>query len=201
MLQDIDGILNRLGPQSVLIITIDARPRLPKDQHDLSDKGVVERETLTAAIYRDWFGSLAGTDITPGTVAGEHVASLFYEVVLERIGQTLIRRGGGLRFLQLFNYLYRDGAPMLTLGGMVGTENNEHSFRTCGILEHRFVRTTRDCLEISVPPLTFREKQWLDSHLDTKLTTDQLCFELDYEVLENYRKFYQQYPTFMESLL
>jgi hypothetical protein len=56
-------------------------------------------------------------------------------------------------------------------------------------------------LKISVPPLTIREKYWLDSKLDDKLTAAKLQFELEEELLDNYRKFYKEYPTYMESLL
>jgi hypothetical protein len=201
MLLDIDGCLNRIAKQSIFIITIDARPKLPKDQFDLEDKAVEEREKATVETYQEWFKSYVEKEITLDTISPSHVASLFYEVVIERVRQTLTRRGGDLRFLQIFNYIYKDGAPMLTIGGIIGTEEDEQILQKSKILNHKFVRISRDPLEISVPPLTVREKHWLDSHLDGNFTVKRLKFELEEDLLANYCKFYKEYPTYMETLL
>lgn len=201
MLQDIDGCLNRMARKSIFVITIDARPKLPMDPFDLEDKTAEERDGVTVETYREWFGPYVDEEITRDTISRLHVASLFYEVVMERARQTLAQRGSGFRFLQIFNYVYSDGAPMFTVGGIIGTEEDEQALRGSGILNHRFVRTNSDSLEISVPPLTIREKHWLDSRLDRNLTAAKLQFELEDELLDNYRKFYKEYPTYMEALL
>ena len=201
MLQDIDGCLTRLARQSIFIVTVDARPRLPKDEFDVEDMKAEDRDVLIVKTYQKWFGPYIDQRITRNTISGFQISRLFYEVLVERVRQTLSRRGSGLRFIQIFNYFYRDGAPMLTLGGIIGSEEDEAALRGTGILGHRFVRTGANSLEISVPPLTIREKQWLDSRLDKKLTAEGLTFELEEELLENYRTFYKEYPTFLEALL
>jgi hypothetical protein len=202
MLQDIDGCLVRLAPKSVFIVTIDARPKLPKDMFpddDIDGMTTAKREQFTAKAYRQWFGEYTAESITRLTVADSDVASLFYAVSMERIRQTL--EGRGLKFIQLFNYLYKDGAPMLTIGGMVGTDDDEAKLQRAGIFGHRFVQRDSQYLKISVPPLTLREKQWLDSRMDRNLTADGLTFELEDALLDNYRKFYKEYPTYMETML
>jgi hypothetical protein len=201
MLKDIDGCLNRMARKSVFVITIDARPKLPKDLFDLEDMAVDSRDRVTVETYREWFGAYVEEVITRDTISRFQVATLFYRVVTERVRQTLARRGGGLRFLQIFNCYYRDSAPMLTIGGIIGTDEDGQALLGSGILAHRFVRTDSVPLEISVPPLTAREKYWLDSHLDEKLTVDKLQFELEEELLGNYRRFYKEYPSYVETLL
>jgi hypothetical protein len=201
MVQDIDGTVGRLGRGSIFIVTIDARPRLPKDEFDVSGMSQEQRERLTVKIYKEWFGQYVESRINSATIAGFHVAPLFYEVVIERIKQTLTRRERNLRFIQIFHYVYRDGAPMFTVGGIIGTDVDERALQDAGILNHRFVRTSSDYLEISVPPLTLREKQWIDWRLDQNLTADKLSFELDEDLLANYRRFYKEYPTYLETLL
>jgi hypothetical protein len=200
MLQDIDGCLTRMAPKSVFVVTVDARPKLPRDEfdEDLDSMTADDREKLTAKSYRSWFGSYVTSKITRATVSGGDVGPLFYEVVVERIRQTLATKNGGLRFLQIFNYVYRDGAPMMTIGGMIGTDEDQGALSG---FDHKFVRTTMEHLVISVPPLTVREKHWLDSRICKGFTTKKLDFELDEELLENYRTFYKEYPTYMEALL
>jgi hypothetical protein len=201
MLQDLQGMSSRLAPGSLLVVTTDARPKLPKDEFELEGMSSEERESLTQQTYSEWFSQYTASAIPEDMASRFHVAPLFYEVILERIRQTLNRRGEGLRLIQLFNYFYRDGAPMFTVGGMIGTDRHEQELRRAGVFDHRFVRHGPDYLEISVPPLTVREKHWLDHRLDRKLTSAKLCFELDEDLLQNYRKFYKEYPTYMETLL
>jgi hypothetical protein len=204
MLQDIDGCLRYLAPKSVFVVTIDARPKLPPDAEEVRDIDLAtltakQREELVVTNYRKWFGPYLEAKITRLSVSGTEVATLFHAVVAERIRETLANRQ--LRFIQLFNYVYRDGAPMLTVGGMIGTEEDDRFLRDTGILGHRFVRTSSDYMTISVPPLTIREKYWLDSQIDAKLAPNMLDFELDEDLLNNYREFYKEYPTYMESVL
>ncbi|HEV2202644.1 MAG TPA: O-methyltransferase [Bryobacteraceae bacterium] len=197
MLLDIDGVAGRLAPGSIFVVTVDARPKLPKD-FESEDLPVKQRELQTLRTYKEWFSSYLERQPTGESVSRAHVANTFYEVITERIRQTLVQTGSGLRFFQVFNYFYQDGAPMLTLGGIIGTEADES--RVQGF-SHRFVRTGKDYLTISVPPLTLREKQWIDRRLDDELTTKKLSFELDDDPLKNYIKFYKEYPTYLETLL
>jgi hypothetical protein len=201
MLRDVDGALSRLGPKSVFIITIDARARLPKELLDLDRMSLDEREERTVQIYADWFRPYTGQAVTRSLIAQAHVGELFREVVTERIRQSLVGSGSDVQFVQLFNFLYRDGAPMITVGGMIGTSKDKSALEEAGILGHRWVRTGPEFLEISVPPLTTREKYWLDSNLIGRQRPKKLQFELDDEHLENYLLFYKEYPTYLEALL
>jgi hypothetical protein len=152
-------------------------------------------------VYQEWFGQYVEGPVTRARISGAHVAPLFYEIVSERLKETLRRRGGDLRFIQLFNFLYKDGAPMFTVGGMIGTEEDQRDLERKAILSHKFVKSGSEYLEISVPQLTLREKQWIDCRLDAKLTADKLRFELEEDLLQNYRSFYKEYPTYLETLL
>lgn len=198
ILQDIDGIFFHVGKQSIIIFTVDARPKLPKELLDDEKISLEEKELLTLQQYQEWFAPYVAEPITRDITSRLQVAPLFYEVITERIKKTLGARDPELRFIQIFNYVYKDGAPMFTIGGMVGTEDDEQQIRK---ISNPFIRTGDDPLEISVPPLTLREKHWLDSHLDQNLNAKKLRFELDEQLLENYQRFYKQYPTYMETLL
>lgn len=201
MLKDIDGCLTRIAGNSVFVITIDARPRLSRDDFDLDDKSPEELEHFTVQVYREWFASYVDEIITVDSLTPSHVAELFYRVVIERVRRTLSKRKDDLRFCQIFNYVYRDGAPMLTIGGIICEPKEERRLQREGALRHKFIRTDAEALEISVPPLTVREKLWLDKHLDKDLTANKTVFELEDDLLSNYRTFYKEYPTFVEMLI
>jgi hypothetical protein len=199
MLRDLDGMCARLSPSSILMVTLDARPRLPRDLFDPEVMKPRQREQLIARVYQEWFGQYLGSKIEKDTGARPSAAALFYEVVAERVRQTLSPRG--LRFIQFFNFFYRDGAPMLTIGGMIGSERDQDRLESAKALDHRFVRRGSEPLAITLPPLTLREKHWLDSRLFGEIKTKKLAFELDKDLLENYCEFYKEYPTYTEALL
>jgi hypothetical protein len=202
MLLDVDGMITRLAPGSILAITIDARPKLAKDLlNDADNLSQIERELVTLKYYREWFEGYLEEELTHATISQPNVAPLFYAAAVQRIKESVAKRRPGLRFVQLFNYLYQDGAPMLTIGGVLCSEESERLLNQTGVLDHQFVRTDQKQMEISVPPLTIIEKRWLDMRMDPHLTTSKLGFELDEKLLENYRKFYKEYPTYLEALL
>lgn len=201
MLQDVNGCLQRLGRKSIFIITIDARAKLPKDEFDLEDLTAEERDAETLRTYQQWFRSYVDREITRDTISGTNVVQLFYEAVRERIKQTLTLRGADLRFIQIFNFVYQDGAPMFTLGGIVGTQEDEQILQSAKLLDLKWVRRGSAYLEISVPPLTLRERQWLNRRLSAALTAGRLSFELDEDLLQNYCTFYKEYPTYLETFL
>ncbi|HEY1378397.1 MAG TPA: O-methyltransferase, partial [Gemmataceae bacterium] len=200
MLRDIDGCVSRLAPGSIFIVTVDARPRIAGSEYELSEMSAKDREKYLIGRYREWFGQFAKDPINANSLTANGVTDLFQEVVTAQIARTLAAREG-LQYVQLFNYLYRDGAPMLTVGGVVADAECTANIETCGILDHRFVERGPAPMRISVPPLTFREKQWLDKRIGPDLRDDNLAFELEDGFLDAYQRYYKEYPTFTEALL
>ena len=76
-----------MAPESIFVITIDARPRLLKEQFDFDIEAMKEeeQEKLKVKTYQEWFGRYVEEKITRSTISGVHVAALFYAVVAERI--------------------------------------------------------------------------------------------------------------------
>ncbi len=54
---------------------------------------------------------------------------------------------------------------------------------------------------ISMPVLTLKEKQWLDQEMETvEDIATQVAFEIEPVMFENYKRYYREYPTYVESL-
>lgn len=191
MLGDIEGVIARATPWTVLIVTLDAEPDSEIDERvaELDDRlpGLLP-PGLSGEVLGDW-----GTaDITHG-------------VVSERIAQSVVARNVGkaetarIRFQNLFHFRYRDGARMITAGGLLVPEDDEAKLGFCGFTDFDFVSFDGTPYEISVPKLTYRE---LD-HLDTQLpfappeAVDRKGVPAD--DVDKYSRVYRYFPRFVDA--
>ncbi len=193
MLRDIDDCILTLPMQSIFIVTVDARARVPRHIVESNELTPKQQDKWLLKQFNEEFGLFVERKIVAKDLDDSEIPGLYYDAIIGRINET-IRVRDGAEFIQFFNFLYADGAPMLTIGGMIGTAEDREKMAVT--LNHEFAAGGREPVLIKVPHLTFREKQWLDSNLQC----DKACFELDDDGLENYRRFYRQYPTFVESL-
>ena len=90
---------------------------------------------------------------------------------------------------------------MITFGGMIADEENAQRVNRSGIYDLDFVSRGDTQVAIAVPPLTVREKQWLDSKISELERERMIEFELDPEMLRNFKKYYKHYPTYYETLV
>ncbi len=205
MLQDIDTTMQRLRRRSIFLVTIEGRPRLPNNHEDyeaVQEMAQLEREQYLVNYFQDMFGQF----IDEGPVTANHldetpILALFWEAVTKRIEETLLHRDDGLRFIQLFNFRYADGCQMMTIGGIVGTDEDEQQLEASGYFNEAYLSRTAARVGIEVPPLTNREKQCIDQKLKEGLTIDKLPFELAEESLAEYRQYYKQYPSYIEAIV
>jgi hypothetical protein len=199
IIRDISGMLRVLADGSVLIITVEAEPRLEAElrEGDLTPSQEEDRRYQEAVRVFGRFlkSGLRRRDISrralPGTLARALRNHIFSEVS-ERTPQG--------RFVQLFNFCYSDNAQMLTIGGVVGARDIKGRVNASGISLLPFIRRTEKPYRIVVPPLTVRERQWLEQKLRVSTRSSEVAFELDREPLEHFRLFGRHYPQYFESL-
>jgi hypothetical protein len=197
-LDDINLFCGALAPESILIVTVDAEPRLPRDI-DSESLSARARERLLLQLYREWYDPLLVDPIRASDLSRNDLPVLLAKTMRSQMQSSLVARDLWLE--QLFNYRYADGAQMLTLGGMVGNLEVQRKLRATGIFNADYVQRRAKPKAISVPPLTMREKQWIDSRIDQRLTVDNLAFELSGQHLKNYQRYYKHYPLYYESLV
>ena len=187
-LDDVVGLARVLMPSSVVIVTFEALPRVPPEEDD-------PRARITPLrYYRDTLGPLLGgrlraADVTPGrlpTVIARALRQLLRETLAER----------GLTFAQLFNFVYADGAQMLTLGGMICDRTCRQMLRNSVAMRLPFVGNHVAPRGISVPPLTERERQWLE-----KNGGKRVAFELEPSLLARYLSYRRYYPAYFEAVV
>ena len=108
------------------------------------------------------------------------------------------RRPGG--FVPAFQIVYRDTAPMVTVGGVLPAESNQRA------TESRIKAGDWPCRPpevIAAPHLTMREAMALQSRLPdpnglTRGLVQTLGFDLEEEQIRVYERYYREYPSFAE---
>lgn len=197
MLTDIDGFMQVLAPGSIILITVEAEPRV--DNADFEDLSAIRRDKEFLEYFRDEFGSLILPKIHPSDLTRNELPLLILRILRSQILKSLVSRPS-LTFHQLFSFVYADGAQMFTLGGIIDHEQAQVQLRDAGVFDLPHVRTGQKVEVISVPPLTVREKEWIDSKLISGSRAAGRNFGLDARLLRNYIKFYKYYPTYYETL-
>lgn len=197
ILDDVGEIAFQVTPGSVLIATVNAHIEparlrdvdlIPDLKDDLGDR--LPAELHARDLRGDW-----------------DMARLSRRLIVAEIERALSTRSGGpagteLHFRQLFNFHYRDGTRMLTVGGLVHRASQEPTVGACDFGSLDFVKSGEDAYLIEVPRLTLRERTSLNAVLpkfENRLTEIADSIGVPREDAEQYARIYRYFPSFAES--
>lgn len=190
-LEDIYLAASRLPRESILLVTLDVEPPVAEsdDPHD----------------WRDYFEQHAG-DYLPvnpklESFSKSNLPKLNAEVIFKVINAGLAARD--VEFLPLFNFVYRDGHQMLSVGGMIGSDSERSRILSSELSKTTYIRMGVDLepYEIRVPKVTRKERLHLDSAMPCGDTWEPKEFELSKEDVLAYRDIYRFFPAYAELLL
>ena len=190
VLEDTILAANRLSPGSLLLITVDVEPPSEGGPHTWSE--YFKREA----------GDLLPFEATVDSFALSRLPFMNAQILFNAIRNGIVGRGN-IEFIPLFNFDYRDGHRMLTVGGMFATTSERSMLNACDFGHADYLRrsTADEPYEIRVPRLTRRERIYLDHHMPSADGWSPPDFELSVEDLESYRRVYRYYPAYAELLL
>ena len=108
-----------------------------------------------------------------------------------------------LRFVPLFNFVYKDSHSMLTMGGMIAGRAERRLLQGSSLSEAIYYRRGFDLppFEIRVPRLTKKERIYLDREMPCGDDWAPKDFDLDSDDARRYRELYRFLPAFAEILL
>ena len=186
--QDIRLAIEQLPKNSILLATFNCLPHKygkPRDRHERirallgsvvpDDRDVVDYdETRLSGVLSDYL-----LDFMKATAAAS------------------ARRGG---FSSAFRMAYRDGAPMVTVGGFLPGEEEVGVVQEI-VSSPTWLGLIGDAIE--APHLTMKEVTALQSELPTSETFDRelirrLGFDLEPDQIEAFRRYYRFYPSFSQ---
>ena len=160
ILDDISLFARKVPDRSGLIVTVNATsPGGPDDD-------AVQQ-------IREELGARAPDRLSMQQIRGNNLANLYKERIGSEVSRGLASRAPNfapqdqLRYEPLFNFRYRDGARMLTVGGLFVRAFHETELATADFAGLDFVKQGDEPYRIQVPRLTHRETQYLDRLLPT----------------------------------
>ncbi len=113
-----------------------------------------------------------------------------------------------VKFRKLFSFIYQDGAPMYTIGGMFTKDSISKKITE----KDSFFETDENkVVNIDVPLLTYYEKMKLDKNisnikkslgsLNKGKIIEMLGFEMEPSELRSYLDYYRYYPQYYEGII
>lgn len=198
MLGDIDLVCRFAHSGSVVLATVNAHQGTLERSGEQTSPG--ERSKARAEVLAEIAGGAFPSTITQITAA--NAPTVIAETLLNQMIHSTRQSGRPMTFVPLMNFVYSDGAPMATAGGIILDDADATAFRALKLASRFRYLTGTQQFKIDVPHLTAREKLVLDQLLPhTKSpTVRELGFTLPKSKIDAYRDLYRFYPFFGELL-
>ena len=189
MLDDVEYVSASLEKSSLMIVTVEAKA---------SAFGEGARKTEA---FNSTFEEVLANAVVQRDLAQSRFASTVYRIINDKILETLEERNAALpcekriEYKQIFNFLYDDGTPMLTVGGVLVQRSQRPQFDGCRFELLDYCRSGGDFYEIVAPLLTFKELRHLDTQLPGSSAESPGVSRAD---VEAYGRVYRYFPAFTE---
>lgn len=199
VLSDISLVCSQACQGTVLIVSVNASAITQNDGHGDGDKPLTPLEMLKENVSSE---KVPG-GITNQALAGWGMSKACRSIIHNEIEESLKYRNGGLpkgsrfKYRQLFNFQYEDGAKMLTVGGILHDEGQEHIVDRCAFDKLSFYRPDETPYKIEPPLLTFKEVRALDKLIP--IENGQCELPLPPSDVAKYEKYYRYFPHFAEA--
>lgn len=208
MLGDINTVVSSVEPGSVFLISVNISPdKTGKSNNDTDEE--FDDETVKKIRYQKLVERVG--DAAPAEASDLNLNVANNKKVIRKIIDSQIKsavrtrnidKEGAERLLysQVFNIFYRDGADMLTIGGILYDSNQTEKVKAMNLHDLDFISDGENTFDIVVPNLSIREMHALDALLPSK-HDDAFKLPLSKEDVNNYANIYRYFPTFAEAQL
>ncbi len=192
ILGDVNHIVAHISPGSFVIITVNANAA--KLGSEPSDRQVQLERAVSGKV-------------PPGLEPIDFAANTYHRVVkrilYNEVARSIADRNGArtrnkYRFEPVLLFSYKDGASMLTIGGVLCQQSQIPLFESCRFQELEFFRAGDEPFRIETPVITLKERRKLDAGLPLGTPA---CPGLSSDDAKKYAAIYRYFPTFAEAEL
>jgi hypothetical protein len=210
VLSDLTSVVARARSGTFVIVSVNANvERDPDDtirKEYTADTGQpFDLDAYRLREARKRIGDAIPTEIGGRDLRGKGLATVSRRVINNLIDEVLSARNGTsppeqkLKFEQVFNFLYSDGAQMLTVGGVIYAPEDEPKLHACAFNGLFFVRSSDEPYTIDVPCLTMKEMRHLNAQLPLIGGQPTPPPGVPPSDILKYKELYRYFPTFTEA--
>ena len=185
---DLRSVIENAPANSILLCTVNGLDRKYGQAQDRADR------------LREILGDVVPDDLEKDACKGDRMQETLASLTLDYMTSAAadMARPGG--FVPSFRIIYQDGAPMVTIGGILPAKGAARITADMVSLQQWPCRPEAP---IKAPHLTMREAAVLQSQLprDERLTrpmVQALGFDLEAHELEAFETYYRHYPAFAQ---
>ncbi|MGH7962760.1 MAG: O-methyltransferase, partial [Candidatus Binatia bacterium] len=211
ILGDIATVCLRATSGSLVVVSVNAQPDTEPNKEDRERYQEETGKSFDLSDYRVRIAKeLIGEKLPAGTsgsdLRGQGLAKVFREIIHNEIAEQLSIRNAMLPaqerilYRQLFHFRYKDGAQMLTVGGILYRAAEQQTVATCGFDMLPFIRSGSEHYSIKVPCLTVKEIRHLNSQLPTRSSIKLRTSGVPDADIQRYAEVYRYFPAFSEIL-
>ena len=209
VLADVATVSLRARSGSVIVISVNAQAEAepPGDERRRYEEETGKSFDLAEHRLRT-AETLVGEKLPAGTsgadLRGQGLAKVFRNIIDNQIAEHLSIRNMTLAaedhvcYQQLFHFRYKDGAQMLTVGGIFYSEADQPKFAACDFDTLPFLRNGVEHYDIKVPYLTPKEIRHLNSQLPPTPLGRLKTPGVPDGHIQRYAEIYRYFPTFSE---
>jgi len=145
---------------------------------------------------------------------GKKFIEVIYKMIDMQINKSLSERNGNnlkkIEYKQIFNYLYKDGVSMLTIGGIIYSPDQKQSVSRMKLHELTHVKSGNEQYKIQCPNLTYKEIHLLNNLLPCDIIINKKGNVTNKEFkkipltpsdIKDYSEIYRYYPNYAETNL
>ena len=182
---------SQLSRGSIILITVDVEPPV--------------KDTPNLETTMEYFKKIAGRYL--GIVSiNDFAESKLYRISKKVIINALKEGMAGRRniiFHPLFYFVYADGHSMMTVGGIIGGNEEKLQLKSVNTQGAFYFRRNinQEPYEINVPIFTRRERHLMDSAMPCSISWQPEEFTVRPEDINAYREIYRFLPAYAELLL
>jgi len=198
---DILSAMTHLSAGSIFLVTLDVEP---PEVGGLGDDSVKAGPKQWRAYYIEQTGDLLDPKLTVAQFAKSKLPAITTKIVHAAIRDGLAGRQE-VHYSPLFNFRYKDGHEMLTLGGIVVSQAEERMIERSTVgktsEEVPYIRRTLTAEASRVPNLVVTRKERIS--LDSMMPhgKGRKRFHLANDIIEQYAEVYRFFPAYAELLL
>lgn len=195
MLIDIETICRNLNVGSMFFISC-----------NYSFKGEKQSEKMES--FRNNVGDFFDETIEKNYFTAKKIPMVIKKIMDAQINKTLDMRNrlnqGSMEYLQLLFLTYKDGAPMMTIGGILVDSELKNKIKDSKLFDkYSFMSCSEKIFTIDIPNLTHKEIQLILKNLpiaeEDFMEHEEMFYGIKYEEICKFEKIYRYYPYYSEG--